>query len=849
MKGLSVVLLALLCLANVNRTLAQREVININREWKYTHGSPAGQPFMPGYDDAAWQYIHLPHSFSLPYFREKEFYIGYGWYRKVIDIPASWKDRRTCLDFEGVFQHAHLYVNGQSVGTHNGGYTGFTFDISAWLKAGKNLIAVQVDNLWNPRLAPRAGEHVFSGGIYRDVYLRVTDALSIRRNGVSVTTPDLSDLSGKVKVSIDLANGSHHAMNPIVRSVVKDKQGNIIAVMQTAVAMPAGKTLSLEQCSPPIPHPQLWTPETPTLYQVETTIEAGGRIRDNYRVAFGFRWLRWTADSGLFVNGKHYVLRGANVHQDHAGWGDAVTHAGICRDLQLMKEAGFNFIRGSHYPHHPYFAQVCDELGLFFLPENCFWGIGGSSGDNSHWQASAYPPLKEDQQPFEQSVQTSLVELIQTNRNHPSIIAWSMGNESFFSDSAVLPSVRKLLKSLVATSRHQDPTRAALMGGAQRGDIDNLGDVAGYNGDGAILFQHPGFPSLVTEYGSCVADRPGSYIPCWGDIKDGSTPAWRTGQTIWCGFDHGSIAGEMGKMGVVDYFRIPKRSWYWYRNAYRQIPPPQWPSSGTATALTLSVDKTILYGTDGTDDAQVTVRVRDAQGNALSNSPPVTLTILSGPGEFPTGRSITFHAAEKDDIRIQDGIAAIEFRSYEGGLTRIEASSAGLRPDTLLLETMGYPRFTEGATRLAALRSFNPDTVFWSHAMPKPILISAARPARASSMAADSKPSMTNDGNTNTAWRSASDDKAAWWELDMENFYRLTEVKVHFPAAQNYRATVELSTDGSTWVKVGELESEEASNNWSSIPLHLDTGNRFLRLVFGAGKPAAINEIMVFAQP
>lgn len=147
--------------------------------------------------------------------------------------------------------------------------------------------------------------------------------------------------------------------------------------------------------------------------------------------------------------------------------------------------------------------------------------------------------------------------------------------------------MRKLLEETVKLSKQLDPTRPAAVGGAQRplGEkrIDKLGDIAGYNGDGSYIpeFQQPGMPTVVSEYGSTTADRPGEYDPGWGDLAKNNAQngfPWRSGQAIWCAFDHGSIAGSaLGKMGIIDYFRIPKRAWYWYRNAYRGITPPEWP--------------------------------------------------------------------------------------------------------------------------------------------------------------------------------------------------------------------------------------------------------------------------------
>ena len=211
--------------------------------------------------------------------------------------------------------------------------------------------------------------------------------------------------------------------------------------------------------------------------------------------------------------------------------------------------------------------------------------------------------------------------------------------------------------------------------------------MAGYNGDGARLFANPGIPSVVTEYGSTMADRPGKYDPAGAicrarpartETSNGSWRLpWRSGEVIWCGFDHGSIAGrQFGAMGMVDYFRLPKRQWYWYRNEYLHIPPPAWPSNGVPAALKLTADKTTLESVDGTDDAQIIVTVVDKDGKAISNCPPVTLAIESGPGEFPTGPSITF--APDSDIAIRDGQAAMEFRSYYSGKTVDSRHVAGI---------------------------------------------------------------------------------------------------------------------------------------------------------------------------
>ena len=171
-------LLLLAWAANPLQAAGLHQTINFNRAWRFELADHPGAQ-LTKYDDATWERIGLPHSFSLPYFLSPKFYVGYGWYRKHFTVPKDWQGKRINLDFDGVFQVAEVFVNGQRVGEHKGGYTGFQFDITDAVKPGDNVVAVRVNNLWNPRLASRAGEHVFSGGIYRDVTLiRTRDLIS-----------------------------------------------------------------------------------------------------------------------------------------------------------------------------------------------------------------------------------------------------------------------------------------------------------------------------------------------------------------------------------------------------------------------------------------------------------------------------------------------------------------------------------------------------------------------------------------------------------------------------------------------------------------------------------------------
>lgn len=831
---------------------ASRHTSILNREWKYQRGDHPGAE-QPNYDDSNWEQVGLPHSFSIPYFMSKDFYTGYGWYRKSLQLSAKEIVRRIFLEFDGVFQEAEVFVNGKKAGSHVGGYTGFSIDISECVKAGDNQLAVRVNNLWRPDVAPRAGEHVFSGGIYRNVRLVTKLPAHIAWYGTQVTTPGLDKNQGKsalVNVKTELCNTSCQkgTFRLLTRIVAPD--GKTLASVETSTELVANDRTVLSQQTERLTGVQLWSPETPILYKVISSLYHGKELMDETETTFGFRWFEWTADRGFFLNGTHRYFRGVNVHQDQAGWGDAVTEAAMQRDVAMMKEAGFDLIRGSHYPHAPAFSQACDEQGMLFWSEAPFWGIGGFKPDG-YWNSSAYPVNPDDEASFEESTLQQLAEMIRIHRNHPSIVAWSMCNEAFFSAPEAMPGVRRLLQRMVELTHQLDPTRPAAIGGAQRplGEerIDRIGDLAGYNGDGATQpdFQAPGIPSVVSEYGSTTAERPGEYIPGWGDLaKDNAWQGrtWRSGQAIWCGFDHGSIAGStLGKMGIVDYFRLPKRSWYWYQNEYRKVAPPEWPIVGIPAKLHLEATQTDGIRTDGTDDVQLVVSILDASGKRISNSPSVCLSVVSGPGEFPTGRSIRFEA--DSDIRIQDGLAAIAFRSYYAGTTVIEASSPGLKPIRLSLAFIGEENYRKGMipeTRERPYKRYVRQTTDEER-----LTFGPNNPTFASTQAEGHGAGMAADSNPQTYWQAVDGDNAPWWMLDTEKKLMLHSLDICFPKEGIHHYVIEVSENNKTWETI--LDNSHASVKEQKMTkvfaAQEKVVGRFIRIRFTQGMSAAISDM------
>lgn len=824
-----------------------QEGINWNREWEFQLGD-VGQNAPNG-----WQLAHIPHNFSQPYFLGEDFYVGEGWYRKNLKVPANLDKKKVFLDFEGVFQVADVYVDDQKVGSHEGGYTGFRVDLTPALKAGqKQRISVRVSNRWNPQIAPRAGEHVFTGGIYRDVRLVMTDDVYIAPEGIWVRTPAVSNQKASVEVETELVNAGKTPRSITVTQKVIGPNGKPLNVGTTKILeIPAGEMLTYKTSLKDIVNPKLWSPAQPNLYTLETQVHERETLLSKQQTSFGLRWFKFTPDKGFFLNGKPLFLMGANVHQDSAGWGDAVTNGSHFRDVRLMKEAGFNFIRGSHYPHDPTFTKACDQLGMIFWSEGIVWGMGGQKAESLYWNDNAVPATESDRPGFQASVNQTIREMIRTNRNSPSVVTWSVCNEPFFVDNQLLDPSRQIIKDAVAAAREADPDRPISVGGVQRAEFDKLGDIAGYNGDGARIYQNPGMPNIVAEYGSTVTKRPGKFEPGFGEFEN-KRPEWRAGAAIWCGFDHGSIWSAGSRMGIVDYFRLPKRSWYWYREDQLKIAPPAWPEPGTPFQLALSADKKEITSCEGEDDALIIVRVLDKSGKHISNTPPVTLSIEAGPGEFPTGKSITFNP--DSDIEIIEGMAAISMRSYYSGKTLIRASSPGLKDATLVLQTAGNRPYDKATAKEMVDRPYKKftkeDRIAQEQAQGKEkkaevkANLAANRPCRASSN--DDKARLASDGDPKTSWAPADNDEKPAWILDMEFDFPIAQLIMTMKDGQSPAISLETSQDKNTWLPLNIANIQKTPEGNYAVNVGMQGKARFLRINFNDAKNATIQEVAVY---
>lgn len=406
----SIMLLVLLmvpCL-QANSTAATHESFDF--DWRFSKDDVSGAE-QPGFDDAKWEPVDLPHDFAIygPFdaqvpngkwngFRP----LGVGWYRKSFRTPERDEDRSVRLDFEGVFREAKVWINGQLVGENSYGYRGFECDLTPHLKpSGEiNVVAVRADSS-----KPATNTWYSGGGIYRHVWLLVTGDIHIARHGVSVTTPQISPTVARVKIATEIENASPSEAAVKVISEIFDPAGKSVGTAQTEVTKATMLTQEIEVYSP-----QLWTLAQPILYRLVSRIEVSGKETDRRETVFGIREIRLTSD-GLFLNGKREFVTGFNIHHDNGCLGVAAFDRAIERRLEMIKEIGCNGLRLSHYPHAPALLDLCDRMGILVFDEAfCDWG-----------------DLKQGE--FARSWRRDLEEFVRRDCNHPSVFVWSVGNQ------------------------------------------------------------------------------------------------------------------------------------------------------------------------------------------------------------------------------------------------------------------------------------------------------------------------------------------------------------------------------------------------------------------------------------
>ena len=479
---------ALMLTLGITAQTSVRETIRLDQGWKFAFGNAADPkkdfgcgteyfnyltkansihnegPYAMKFNDADWQEVSIPHDWAttLPYAPEASHSHGYktvgykypetsvGWYRKVINIPASDEGKHISLRFDGIFRNARVWFNGFYMGTEPSGYATQIYDVTEYVNyGGQNLICVRAD------ATLEEGWFYEGAGIYRDVWLTKTSAVSVAPFGTFVYA-DIKqpNTSATIHIDTEVNNHSLKATTCEVEQRLLDAEGHEVG--KTSVATITLRPKETSDCKQTLSllAPHLWSTTDPYLYKVETTVKVDGHVADVYETTTGIRDIAFDADRGFLLNGQPLKLKGVNMHQDHAGVGAAIPDALQAWRIKQLKQLGCNAYRASHNPMTPALLDICDREGILVIDENRLTGI-----NTEH--------------------QRLLANMIKRDRNHPSIILWSDGNEEWGIENTIQGT--RIAAAMREYTRLLDPTRPSTIANAGGTEMIKGVDVIGFN--------------------------------------------------------------------------------------------------------------------------------------------------------------------------------------------------------------------------------------------------------------------------------------------------------------------------------------------------------------------------------
>jgi len=415
-------------------------------DWKFDLGdTPAASTI--SFDDKSWRNLDLPHDWSIEGTLDSNnpmgndggyFPAGIGWYRKSFTVPESWKDKRVSIYFEGVYMNSEVFINGKSLGVHPYGYTTFSYNLTPDLVFGKeNLVSVKVDNSKQKNCRWYSGS-----GIYRHVWLVVTNPIHVAQWGVTISTPDVSSEKATVQVKTRIKNETNLPQSITLKTQLSVENVNKADDHQLTVELLANSEKEVEQTIQVL-KPLLWSLEIPQLYQAQVQIFKANKIVDDTKTNFGIRSIKFSTENGFQLNGKTLKINGGCVHHDNGCLGAAAFDRAEERRVELLKSAGFNAIRTSHNPPSEAFLAACDRLGMLVIDE----AFDGWKEKKNEFDYAMY---------FDAWWQRDIEAMVQRDRNHPSIIMWSIGNEVI---ERKKPEAVQTAKMLVNCVHKNDPTR------------------------------------------------------------------------------------------------------------------------------------------------------------------------------------------------------------------------------------------------------------------------------------------------------------------------------------------------------------------------------------------------------
>jgi beta-galactosidase len=599
--------------------------------WAFTKGDPAGAE-RQSFDHSAWRSLDLPHDWSVegPFDAKNPSgasgaYLpcGTGWYRKSFHLPAEAEGRLAFIEFDGIYMNAEVWINGHRLGKRPYGYLGCRYELTPHLNlSGENVLAVRVDNSLQPSSRWYSGS-----GIYRHVWLTLTDRLRVAHWGTQVSTPKISAEQAEVEVRTTLRNGYSTAKPVTVTQTIVAADDKTVASASKTLELAAGEQRVLDQ-SLEIANPALWSPQSPNLYTVRTDLQHGEQLVDRYETPLGVRKVVFVPDRGLLLNGECVIMRGMCNHHDLGPLGAALWDQALERRLRMLKQMGCNAIRTAHNPSSPELLDFCDRMGLLVINETFDeWRRGWFYEQSTRTLASSKKNKGKARHGyhlyFDEWAHRDLTDHIRRDRNHPSVVMWSIGNE--------VPEAQKYgeletAKQLQDLCHRLDPTRLVTVGcnlisGANESGFADMLDSVGYNGGGGSCFlyeaDHAKYPhrllyasevphSLQTrgEYRTHSRYREPQHQPphltdeevfpetdVWYEssydnagVRISSRDSWRLTKTLpyvagefrWTGFDYLGESGGwprvIGNFGIIDICNFPKDSYFFYQSQWTDKP-------------------------------------------------------------------------------------------------------------------------------------------------------------------------------------------------------------------------------------------------------------------------------------
>ena len=593
---------------------AARERLLMDAGWRFHLGNEWGiaqnlakagtgyGPASAGFGDAGWRRVDLPHDWAveLPFDPKGDTAHGskalgeafpqnsVGWYRRTFELPATDTGRRLWLEFDGAFRDCTVFVNGWFVGHHESGYSGVRYDITDVANCGgKNVVAVKVD------ATQTEGWFYEGAGIYRHVWLVKTAPLAVAPDGVFVYSQFKDNLPmgpAEIHLQARLTNSQSMPADAAVTWEIAGPDGKVLGTASQTGRIAAAATGEIEQITK-IAVPELWSPETPKLYRLVTTVASGGRTVDRVETEFGIRTVAFDANRGFLLNGKPYLLKGTCNHQDHAGVGAALPDQLQYFRIAKLKEMGGNAYRTSHNSPTPELLEACDRLGMLVMDES---RLVGSDALHLKW--------------FEEQVRR--------DRNHPSVAIWSLGNEEFTVQG--IPSGARVATTMQELVKRLDPTRPVTCNAAVGNEFTGINTVIevrgwsyhiGKDNMDAYHAAHPQQPNVGSEQGSTVGtrgiyadDQERGYVSSYDDHGQTwsntaeewmgffDTRPWLSGGFVWTGFDYRGEPTPYGwpcinsHFGIYDTCGFPKDNYWYYQSWWVNRPVlhllPHWNWSG-----------------------------------------------------------------------------------------------------------------------------------------------------------------------------------------------------------------------------------------------------------------------------